>query len=162
MSLNLVAGILIGVLIVVRVISRQVVGSAVTTRSLVLMPVILVVLGLFSASGALGTASVGELAFFAVDVAVLVVMGTLRGASTTLSMREGGLYQKGTALTLVLWIGTIALRVGAGFLGAALGVNSALTTASLLLTFGVTIAAQNATVYLRAQRSRMPLAMQRG
>lgn len=158
-SMSPIVMILIGVLVIVRVVGKQVVGSAVTTRSLVLMPAILVVLGIISISSALPSASAGELGFFTLDVVVLVVLGIARGASTQLSIRDGGLYQKGSALTLVLWLGTIALRIGAGFLAARLGVGGGLTTASVLLTFGLSIAMQNATVWLRAQQRNLPLAM---
>ncbi|AHI00279.1 hypothetical protein GCM10010174_83860 [Kutzneria viridogrisea] len=160
-SLNLVPAILIGAFVVIRVIGKQVVGAPVTQRSLVLMPAILVAIGLFSASTAMSTASAGELGFFAVDVLLLIGLGAARGASTRLSIRDGGLYQKGSPLTLVLWLSTIAVRVGAGFLAAALGVSGTLTTASMLLTFGLSIGVQNLMVFYRAQQLRMPLAARR-
>jgi hypothetical protein len=160
MSVNLLLGILIGALVVVRVIGRQLRGSMVTQRSLVVMPLILVGIGLFSARAAFDTASAGELAFFAFDVAVLIVLGFARGASTHLSLRDGGLYQKGNGVTLTLWLVTIGIRVAAGFLGGAIGLNGALTSAALLLTFGLSIAAQNVAVYLRAQRLHIPLAVE--
>lgn len=161
MSVNLLLGILIGALVVVRVIGRQVRGSMVTQKSLVVMPLILVAVGLLTARDAFSTATPGELAFFVFDVVVLVLIGLARGASTQLSRREGGLYQKGTGLTIALWLLTIAIRVGAGLLGSAMGLNGSLTSTALLLTFGLTIAAQNVAVYLRAQRLNIPLAAER-
>jgi hypothetical protein len=158
MSVNLLLGILIGSLVVLRVIGRQLRGSMVTQRSLFVMPLVLVVVGLMSARDAFDTASAGELAFFVFDVAVLILIGFARGASTQLSIRDGGLHQKGTGTTLALWLLTIGIRVGAGFAGAAIGLNGSLTTAALLLTFGLSIAAQNVAVYLRAQRLHIPLA----
>ncbi|NEA31383.1 hypothetical protein [Streptomyces sp. SID13031] len=161
MSVNLLLGIVIGALVVVRVMGRQLRGSMVTQRSLVVVPLVLVVIGLASARGEFDTASAGELAFFVFDVAVLILIGFARGASTQLSTRDGGLHQKGTATTLTLWLLTIGIRVGAGFAGAAMGLNGSLTTAALLLTFGLSIAAQNVAVYLRAQRLRIPFAVER-
>ncbi|WP_328320737.1 hypothetical protein OHA70_22560 [Kribbella sp. NBC_00382] len=161
MSVNLLLGILIGALVVVRVMARQLRGSMVTQRSLVVMPLILVIVGLLSARDAFSTASPGELAFFVFDVAVLILIGFARGSSTQLTVRDGGLHQKGTGVTLALWLLTIGIRVGAGFAGAAIGLNGSLTTAALLLTFGLSIAAQNVAVYLRAQRLHMPLAAER-
>ncbi|MET0135835.1 MAG: hypothetical protein ABW215_19820 [Kibdelosporangium sp.] len=38
------------------------------------------------------------------DVLVLQVLGAARGASVTVSERDGGAFQKGTKWTLVLWI----------------------------------------------------------
>lgn len=161
MSVNLLLGILIGALVVIRVVGRQVRGSMVTQKSLVVMPLILVAVGLLTARDAFSTATPGELAFFVFDVVALVLIGLARGASTHLSQREGGLYQKGTGLTLALWLVTIAIRVGAGLLGSAMGLNGSLTSTALLLTFGLTIAAQNVAVYLRAQRLNIPLAVER-
>ncbi|QUQ71883.1 hypothetical protein [Kutzneria sp. CA-103260] len=149
--------ILIGALVVLRVLGKQLVGSVVTARSLVLMPAILIVIGLGSAASAISLAKPGEILFFLLDAVIVVGLGLARGASTRLSVRDGGLFQKGTALTLVLWLATIAIRVGAVFLGQSLGVAGTLTTASVLLLFGATIAAQNAVIYFRAQQQRLPL-----
>ena len=151
--------ILVGALVVLRVLGRQLVGSVVTVRSLVLMPAILIVIGVGSAASAVSLARPGELLFFLLDAVIVVGLGLARGASTRLSLRDGALFQKGTALTLVLWLTTIAVRVGAGFAGHWLGVAGTLTTASMLLLFGATIAAQNAVIYYRAQQQRLPLAV---
>ncbi|MBV8933235.1 MAG: hypothetical protein JO285_11875, partial [Kutzneria sp.] len=61
-SPNLVVAILIGALVVIRVISKQVTGSPVTPRQVVVMPTILIAAGLISVGPALGEASAGELA----------------------------------------------------------------------------------------------------
>jgi hypothetical protein len=151
--------ILVGALVVLRVLGKQLTGSMVTAKSLVLMPAILIVIGLGSAATAVTIARPGEILFFLFDAVVVVALGVARGASTRLSLRDGGLFQKGTALTLVLWLTTIGVRVGAGFLGHALGVDGTLTTASAVLLFGLTIAAQNVVIYLRSQQQRLPLAM---
>lgn len=151
--------VVIGALVVLRVLGKQLTGSVVTGRSLVLMPAILIVIGLGSAATALSLAQPGEILFFLLDAVIVVGLGLARGTSTRLTLRDGGLFQKGTALTLVLWLTTIAVRVGAGFLGHSLGGAGTLTTASAVLLFGVTIAAQNVVIYLRAQQQRLPLAV---
>ena len=151
--------ILVGALVVLRVLGKQLTGSVVTGKSLVLMPAILVVIGLGSAASAITLALPGEILLFLVDAVIGLALGVARGASTRLSLRDGGLFQKGTALTLVLWLATIAVRVGAGFIGHSLGVEGTLTTASAVLLFGITIAAQNAVIYLRAQQHQLPLAV---
>ncbi|MFC0545362.1 hypothetical protein [Kutzneria chonburiensis] len=151
--------VLVGALVVLRVLGKQLTGSFVTARSLVLMPAILIVIGFGGAAAAVSVARPGEIVFFLVDALIVVGLGLARGASTRLSMRDGSLFQKGTALTIVLWLTTIAVRVGAGFLGHALGIEGGLTAASALMLFGITIAAQNAVIYLRAQQQRLPLAV---
>jgi hypothetical protein len=143
------------------VIGRQVTGSLVSQRSLLLMPGILLVVGIMSVSSALHTASPGELAFLMLDGVILLGFGLARGASVRLTMTPEGLYQKGTSSTLVLWLVTIGLRVVGAFASAALWPHGTLSKASIALTIGITIAAQNAMVYRRALAMHAPLATNR-
>lgn len=115
--------VLVGALVVLRVLGKQLTGSFVTAKSLTLMPAILIVIGLGTAAGAVTVARPSEILFFLVDVVIVVALGLARGATTRLSMRDDRLFQKGTALTIVLWLTTIAVRLGASFLGHALGVE---------------------------------------
>ena len=161
MSSGLIIGILVGLWVLVRVVGRQITGSLVTQRQLMLMPAILLVLGVLSLSSALDGASAGELAFLGLDCVVLIGLGLARGASIRLERREEGLFQKGTAATLGLWVLTIALRVGAAFGSAAIWPDSKLGLAALALTIGLTIAAQNAMIYRRALNLRIPFAVDR-
>jgi hypothetical protein len=56
---------------------------------------------------------------------------------------------------------TVAVRIGVVALGTALGVTGPLTSASIALSLGVSIAVQNATTYRRIQRRGLPLADRR-
>jgi len=159
--MSAVIGILVGLLVLLRVIGRQVTGSLVTQRSLALMPGILMVIGVLTAWPALSGASSGEIAFLALDCVVLVGLGLARGASIRLTQHEEGLWQKGTVATLLLWLVTIALRVGATFAAAALWPEGKLSHATLALTVGLTIAAQNAIIYRRALDHHIPFAVER-
>lgn len=159
--MSAVIGILVGLLVLVLVIGRQVTGSLVTQRSLALMPGILLVVGVLSAWPALSGASGGEITFVAVDCVVLIGLGLARGASIRLARHEEGLWQKGTVATLLLWLVTIALRVGATFAATALWPEGKLSHATLALTVGLTIAAQNAVIYRRALDHRIPFAVER-
>ena len=159
--MSAVIGILLGLLVLLRVIGRQVTGSLVTQRSLFLMPGILLTYGLLSMSSALHTATTGQLAFLALDCVLLIGFGVTRGASIRLTQTDEGLFQKGTATTLVLWLVTIALRVGTSFAAAALWPHNSFGQASLALTVGVTIAAQNAMIYRRSQALHIPFAADR-
>jgi hypothetical protein len=159
--MSAIIAILIGVLVLVRVIGRQVTGSLVTQKGLMLMPAILVGLGALSLAPLLHTASTGELAFLLLEAVVLVGLGVARGASVRLTNTDKGLWQKGTSATLVLWLLTIGLRVGTTFAGAALWPHSTIGQATIALTIGITIGAQNAMVYRRALAMNVPLAAQR-
>lgn len=161
MSAQLVVGILVGLWVLLRVVGRQITGSLVTQRQLMLMPAILLVLGVLSLSSALRGASAGELAFLGLDCVVLIGLGLARGVSIRLDRRDDGLFQKGTGATLALWLLTIALRVGAAFGSAAIWPDGTLSHATLVLTIGLTIAAQNAMIYGRALNLRIPFAVER-
>ncbi|HKS48662.1 MAG TPA: hypothetical protein VJT49_26860 [Amycolatopsis sp.] len=142
----------IAALVVWRVVIRQLRGSTLTVRGLALIPGILVVLGVANCVHALPGASGGELAFLGVDLVLLVAFGAARSASTSLTSRDGYAFQKGTTLTLFLWLATVATRVGLSMLGVRLNVAGALTSASLLLSIGLSIGTQNALIYARARR----------
>ncbi|TCO26309.1 hypothetical protein EV652_107200 [Kribbella steppae] len=161
MSSELVLGILVGLFVLVRVVGRQVTGSLVTQKSLLVMPVILLMVGLLPLPSALQTASNGEIAFLVLDCVVLIGIGLARGASLRLTQREDGLFQKGTSATLSLWLLTLAIRVGAAFAAPAIWPNGNLTHSTVALTIGLTIAAQNVMVYHRAVSLRIPFAVER-
>ncbi|WP_406047527.1 hypothetical protein [Kribbella sp. NBC_00889] len=161
MSAGVVVGILVGLWVLFRVVGRQITGSLVTQRSLMVMPAILLIIGLLPLPAALGTASTGEIAFLVLDCVVLVGLGLSRGASLHLTRREDGLYQKGTGATLALWIVTLGIRVGAAFAAPAIWPHGTLNHATLALTIGLTIAAQNAMIYRRALSMHIPLAVER-
>lgn len=161
MSSGLIIGILVGAWVLFRVVGRQITGSLVTQRQLALMPVILLAIGLLSVSTAVHSASSGELAFLVLDCVILAGLGLARGASIRLSQTPDGLYQKGTSATLALWLITIGLRVGGAFASAAIWPHGILSRASIALTIGITIAAQNAMVYRRALSMNIPLAAER-
>ncbi|SEP52990.1 hypothetical protein [Amycolatopsis saalfeldensis] len=150
----------IAALVIYRVIYRQLRGTLLSRKGLMLMPLILVAIGVFTALQALPRASAGELALLGVDIVVLGALGALRSATTTLTRSGNTTFQKGSALTLVLWLATIAVRVGFGFLGGTLGVSGALTSSTIMLTLGISIAVQNGLTYLRIQRLGLPLADQ--
>jgi hypothetical protein len=159
--MSAVIGILVGLLVLVRVIGRQVTGSLVTQRSLFLMPVILLGVGVLSLSSAVHGATSGQLAFLVLDCVVLAGLGLARGASVRLSPTDQGLFQKGTTATLVLWLLTIALRVGTSFASATLWPHNTFGTSTLALTIGVTLAAQSAMIYRRSLAMNIPFGAER-
>ncbi|GAA3431948.1 hypothetical protein [Kutzneria kofuensis] len=59
--------VLVGALVVLRVLGKQLTGSFVTAKSLALMPAVLIVIGLGSAAAAITVARPSEILFFLVD-----------------------------------------------------------------------------------------------
>jgi hypothetical protein len=151
----------IAVLIIWRVVYRQVQGSIITTQGVVLIPGILLLLGLVNCAQALPRSSGTEIALTGADLVVLLLLGVARAATTKISTRDGYAFQKGGVPTLVLWLVTIAIRVGFAVVGARIGAAGALTTASVLLSMGLSIGVQNALVLARARRAGLRVATRR-
>lgn len=141
----------IAVLVIWRVVIRQVRGYRLTARGLVMMPAILVVIGLVTSAQALAGASGTELALLGADLAALAALGVFRAASVKITTKDGHAFAQGTSLTLVLWLVTIGVRIGFLVLGARLGADGPLTSASLALSIGLSIGLQNALAYRRAR-----------
>lgn len=158
---NVLLYVAVAGLILYKVVYKQVRGTLLNRKTLVTMPLILVAVGGYLAAEALPGASAAELGLLAVDLVVLAGLGVLRSTTTTLTERDGSTFQKGSAVTIGLWVLTVAVRLGLVALGTALGVAGPLTTASIALTLGVSIAVQNATTYQRGQRAGLPLAERR-
>lgn len=144
-------------LVLYKVVYKQLRGTLLNRKSLVTMPLILVVVGGYLTLKALPGSSAAELGFLGVDLVVLAGLG-VRSTTTTLSVREGTTFQKGSAATLGLWVLTIGVRIGLVALATLLGVAGPLSSASIALTLGVSIAVQNATTCRRIRLAGLPLA----
>jgi len=151
----------IAALVLYKVVYKQVRGTLLDRRTLVLMPLLLTAVGGYLTLKALPGASAAELGLLAADLLLLAGLGVLRSTTTTLTERDGTTFQKGSAVTIGLWVLTVAVRIGVVALGTALGVTGPLTSASIALSLGVSIAVQNATTFRRIQRRGLPLAGQR-
>ncbi|MFD9888305.1 hypothetical protein ACFWY9_03115 [Amycolatopsis sp. NPDC059027] len=151
----------VAALVFYKVIYTQLRGTLLTRSGLAKLPLLLVAIGGFFTIKALPGASAAEIGLLAADVAVLAVLGAIRSTSTTLTERAGTTFQKGSAMTVLLWVVTIAVRFGFVGLGTVLGITGPLTSASIALTIGVSIGVQNALTYYRIQQLRLPLAEQR-
>jgi len=158
---NVLLYVAIAGLVLYKVVYQQIRGTLLTRRTLVTMPLLLTAVGAYLTLKALPGASAAELGLLAADLLVLAGIGVLRSTTTTLVERDGTTFQKGSAITIGLWALTVAVRIGLVALGTALGVAGPLTSASIALTLGVSIAVQNATTYLRVQRRGLPLADRR-
>jgi hypothetical protein len=152
----------IAAFVIWRVVFRQLRGSTLSLRSLWLIPVILLVIGASATFGALPGASAAEIGLLIADAAVLVALGVLRANSVTVSERDGHAFQKGSGLTLLLWLATIGVRVGFVVLGIHLDAYGALSSGSIWLTVGLSIGVQNAVIYSRARERGLRIAASKG
>lgn len=154
MSVELV---LLGCAVFVVRIVREFTGRMVTARNLVVLPAVLLVIGGVRAVPTLSSVSGLAVALLAADAVVVLGLGAARGASVRLTVRDGGLFQRGGWLTAGLWLLSIAARVVIVVLGHALGVGAPLD-ATVLAGFGLTLVAQSCVVFLRARGLEAPTA----
>jgi hypothetical protein len=155
--LQILLYVAIAALVISRVVFRQLRGTTLTVRGMLLIPGILVLLGVENCAQALPKASGTEIALLGADLLVLLILGAARAASTNLTTRDGYAFQKGSVLTLILWLVTIGVRIGFGFVGA----SGPLTSASIALSLGLSIGVQNALIYARARRGGLRIATSR-
>ena len=96
------------------------------------------------------TISPADLTYLVAVSAVSIVLGLVRGSTIRITDRDGVLTQKYTGLTVGLWLGTVAIRLGLD-VGAshAFGVSSAVTGTSILMMFGLSLLGESAAVAMR-------------
>jgi hypothetical protein len=90
------------------------------------------------------------------DLVLTAGLGAVRGAAIRLSLRDGYLYRRGGALSLVLWAVSIGARALVALLAAGTSAGPA-TAATLTLSFGVSIAVQYAVLAARVRDDGRPL-----
>jgi hypothetical protein len=137
--------------LVVFVIARRFAGSPVRAQSF-LIPAGLAAYGLIQLRGA--HIGVTDLGFLVVEAVLALAIGAARGTTIRLYVRDGVLWQRYQLMTLVAWVGAIALRVGLTVVGHLAGVH--VVSASLLLVLGLNFLGEALVVARRAQPRSLP------
>jgi len=130
-------------------IVRQFMSAQIRPRWLLALPL---VMGYFGVQAIVKSPPETALAVtvFLINLVAGVVLGLARGASTKVwQAADGSWMSRGTLLTMVLWIVSIAVRVGIGFAG-----HGATSLNTITFFLAVTFAAQNLTVWLRMGGAR--------
>lgn len=146
-------GALVGLAVLAFVVVRQFSTRQVNNLWTFGLPLILAVLGL---QGLNQLSATGWLVL-GVNASLGLRLGLLRGMSVRVwNDARGVALMRGTSLTLILWLATIAVRIVLGFLAQRLGLGAeASSNVQTLLPTAITIAAQSVVVYLRAQDQRL-------
>ena len=150
MNLQYLPTVVIGAALVLFIIYRQLMTRPVEARQLVVLPLFLAVLGLINLNKEPLATSAAVTALVA-SLASAVAFGLARGVSMRVWQDAGSVLRQGAPLTLALWIIAIALRIGIGALAHRAGVAQSVTFGELPLFLGVTLAAQNLVIWMRAQ-----------
>jgi hypothetical protein len=144
--------VLAGLAIAGFVIYRQLQASPLNALRLVALPGLLAY-GALQLSPAL--AGMDLVAGFLGGTGLLagLAFGAARGFSVrTWTGADGATWTQGTWVTLALWGGLIAFRVGMGFVDHVAGIGGRVLEAELMWTLFATFAAQNAVTWIRATR----------
>lgn len=146
--ISLVGSLVLGLAALALVIYRQVMVRPVRMRPL--LPVLLAVIGAVELSGYLRGhhPTVLEPGLRLTSLVVFGVgLGAVRAWTVRIFPRAGGLVRQGTWITVVLWLVTVALHLGAD---AVTGIGQA----SILLYLGLPLGVQQMVVQGRAGRIR--------
>ncbi|GAA5189472.1 hypothetical protein GCM10023322_42400 [Rugosimonospora acidiphila] len=145
---GLVDGI-IALLVLVWVIRRQMAERQLTTRRMLAMPLILIVIGLVTDKTLFHRLdSATALVLLATGLVIGAVSGAARAATQHISWRGGVVYTRGTRWTMVLWLATVLVRVGMAALGSVLHAPEG--SGEVLIFLAVTLGVQNLLLARRA------------
>ncbi len=123
---------------------------------IILVPLALVYFGISNGVGQLDSTA---WILLGLNLSLGVALGVVRGMSLQVWTNErGDALMRGTRVTLLLWLATIAVKVGLSVLERQIGFGVGFSTAELLLPVAATIAAQNLVVFLRSQDLRFAIA----
>jgi hypothetical protein len=144
------------IVVVVLVIGRRLTGRPVDTRRSVVMPAVLAVYGL-SLVHKSGPVTHTDQVWLAASGLMSILFGLVRGMSVRLYERNGYLWARYRPSTLLLWVASIAARFAVEAAAVASGADRGVMTASLMLMFGLSLAAESLVVLPRAQASGIPV-----
>jgi hypothetical protein len=144
--------------IVVYVIGKQLVGSAVSGKRLVVLPAVLTVIGIVELSGSKSPVQAIDVVLLVASASIAVVIGAILGAITRLERRDGYLWAQLPKHGLWLWGGLFASRLVITGIAHLSGAHLAAGTSAILLTLGLNRVAQALVVVPRAIAAGIPFA----
>ena len=139
------------VIVVIVVIVVRFYGEPVQARRLFLLPPIFLVVGAVDfVRGDVGITTTDVL-FLLVAAALAAGTGWARGRSVALFEKNDYLWMRYRPMTLLIWIGLGAVRLGLDVLARAAGADVAASEQSLMLMLGVTLVVEAAVIVPRAR-----------
>jgi len=144
--------------IVFYVIGKQLVGSALSGKRLVVLPVVLTVIGIVEINGNKLPADATDIVLLVASGSIAVAIGAILGAITRLERRDGYLWAQLPKRGLWLWGGLLVSRLVITGIAHLSGAHIAAGTSAILLTLGLNRAAQALVVVPRAIAAGIPFA----
>jgi hypothetical protein len=144
-----VGSVLIYVALIGYIGYRRVQGQPVkASRQLFVLPVVLIVLGFFDVTH--GSTKSIAIILIVIGAVAAFGLGLLRGRADKLSDRNGSPFMQWGKVSLLLFLGNIAVKLVLDLIGLAGGTGSAVGK-SLLLTFGLTLLGEAIVIWTRTQ-----------
>jgi hypothetical protein len=140
--------ILIYLALIGYILYRRIQGQPVKEgRRLFVLPVLLIILGFGDVSG--GTMKPVEVALTVIAGAICLALGLLRGQADKLSERDGAPFVQWGRTSVMLFVGTLAVKLVLDVIGIAAGSSGSAVGKSLPLTFGLTLLGEAVVLWTR-------------
>lgn len=147
------------IVVVVLLIARRMAGEPLQPTRVFLLPPVFLAIGVYDfAKSAHGGLRAADLTFLAVDVLVGLAFGVARGMSVGLFERDGHLWMRYRVRTILLWLLLVGVRLLLNLAGQAAGAHVAGANTTLVMMFGLTLAAESVVLAIRAHGSGVPYA----
>jgi hypothetical protein len=154
-SAALVTNIVIGAAVVGLIIVRQIRTRPVREDSAARLMLILGVIGVIDMVNTAKGHSIPArvIGLLAVGLVLALVFGALRALSVQIWRDPAGVaWRRGTSLTIVLWVFSLAAHFGIDFLAGSSSTAKSLASASILLYLAITLGVQRELIRWRAAR----------
>lgn len=145
------------VAIVVYVIGRQLRGGPLRGKRVIRLPLLLVVVGLFTL-GTHGPVGAADGVCLAAGAVIAAAIGAGQGSVIRLEERGGGLWGRMPVYGLWLWGALIASRIVMALLAGSMDAHAAASTAPIVLMLGVNRLGQAAMITRRAHSAGIAFA----
>lgn len=136
------------VVLVVAVVIRRFRGEPLNARDLFVPPVALVGIGTYTPVDNVRPEG-ADLAWVVAGAVTGLLLGALRGLTPRLFVRDGHLWQRYTAWTLLVWAASVAVNAGLGVLASAAGTPGQMRP--MTLSIGVSLLGEGLVLALRAR-----------
>lgn len=143
------------IIAVIALVIKRFIGEPLNARDVFGPPVLLVGLGVYSLTK-LEMLNGTDITWLVIGSVVGIAFGALRGTTVKLYEREGELWQRYTKWTVLVWVVSVVVNAGIGFLGTAMGMHH--EARPMTLSIGISLVGEMISIGLRAYKSGIPFA----
>jgi hypothetical protein len=134
-------------------IVRRTIGEPLNARDLFGTPVVLLAVGGYSLTTVPDVTGV-DVAWLAGSLLVGLALGVWRAATVRLMVKDGALWQRYPAVTYLVWVVSLVVNGGVGFLATHAGMHA--DARPMTLSIGIGLLGEAAAVGLRAMATGLP------